>query len=140
MRRRKSDRNPLRLLVLISQIGITMMVPIFFCAWLGLYVSSKTGIDFLFLLFLILGIMSGFRSCYSVIRRFISLKNPTEPVNLVNPENLMNQNRQAGQGKPGQEKPDHKKPDHRKSDQMTAASGTDSEMNWDDKNEDTDYE
>lgn len=72
--RREGDRFPLRMLLLISQIGITMMVPIFFCAWLGSLVVKKTGIELLFVLFLIIGILAGFRSCYHMIRRFTSLK------------------------------------------------------------------
>ena len=70
------------MLVLISQIGITMMVPIFFCAWMGYYVSRKTGMELLFLLFLILGILAGFRSCYQIICRFVSLQSSEEGENV----------------------------------------------------------
>ena len=72
--RKQGEKHPLRLLVLITQLGITMMVPIFFCAWLGSLASRKTGIDLLFVLFLVIGIMAGFRSCYHIIRRFVPLK------------------------------------------------------------------
>ena len=72
--RQKGEQHPLRLVVLISQIGITMMVPIFFCAFLGSWVCQKTGIELLFVLFLVIGILAGFRSSYIMIRRFVSLK------------------------------------------------------------------
>ena len=75
--RKEGDKFPLRMLLLISQLGITMMVPIFFCGWLGSLVARKTGIDILILLFLVIGIMAGFRSCYHIIRRFTSLKSST---------------------------------------------------------------
>lgn len=82
MRKRKKEKNPLRMLVLISQIGITMMVPIFFCAWIGYYISRKTGIDILFLIFIVLGILAGFRSCYQIICRFVSLQSSEEGENV----------------------------------------------------------
>ncbi|MBQ6393114.1 MAG: AtpZ/AtpI family protein [Eubacterium sp.] len=72
--RKEEDKFPLRMLLLISQLGITMMVPIFFCTWLGSMVVKKTGIDILILVFIIIGVMAGFRSCYHIIRRFTSLK------------------------------------------------------------------
>lgn len=75
--RKEGDKFPLRMLLLISQLGITMMVPIFFCGWLGSLVAGKTGIDILILVFLVIGIMAGFRSCYHIIRRFTSLKSST---------------------------------------------------------------
>ena len=72
--RKEGDKFPLRMLLLISQLGITMMVPIFFCVWLGSVVVRKTGIDFLFVVFMVIGALAGFRSCYHIIRRFVSLK------------------------------------------------------------------
>lgn len=76
--RKKDERFPLRMLVLISQLGINMMVSIFLCAWLGSFVARVTGVEFLFVIFLFLGILGGFRSCYSVITRFVSLKSSDE--------------------------------------------------------------
>ena len=80
--RRQGEKHPLRLLVLITQLGITMMVPIFFCAWLGSLVSRKTGVELLFVLFLVMGALAGFRSCYHIIRRFVPLdsKKPGDTV------------------------------------------------------------
>ncbi len=71
--RRKDDKFPLRMLALISQLGISMMVPIFMCGWIGSYVSDKVGMPFLMVIFLILGILAGFKSCYSVIRHMVDL-------------------------------------------------------------------
>ncbi|MDO4977737.1 MAG: AtpZ/AtpI family protein [Eubacteriales bacterium] len=76
--RKKDERFPLRMLVLISQLGINMMVSIFLCAWLGSFVARVTGVEFLFVIFLFLGMLAGFRSCYSVITRFVNLKSSDE--------------------------------------------------------------
>ena len=52
MIRKKKDYSFLRMLALITQLGISMLTCIF-------------------LVFLILGILAGFRSCYTIILRFI---------------------------------------------------------------------
>ena len=72
--RRHSDRNPLRMLALITQLGITMLVAIWIAGWMGLKLGEMMGNTVVFPIFLILGICAGFRSCYQIISRFISLK------------------------------------------------------------------
>ena len=57
----------IRTLALISQLGISMMVPIFLMAWLGSYIDTRFSTQ-LFPLFLILGIGGGFRSVYTLVR------------------------------------------------------------------------
>ena len=56
-------------LSLISQIGISMMVPIFLCAYIGIRLSEKTGIDILVLLFIFLGIVVAFRNVYHLTKK-----------------------------------------------------------------------
>ena len=75
-RQKESERKALRMTVLILQLGITMMTAIFLTGLMGWFMIQKTGMLILFPLFLILGIMAGFRSCYHMITRFTSLKNP----------------------------------------------------------------
>ena len=50
-------------LALISQLGISMLVPTFLLLALGLYLEKKTGL-FLTVHFLAVGIMAGFRNIY----------------------------------------------------------------------------
>ena len=50
-------------LALISQLGISMLVPTFLLLALGLYLEKKTGL-FLTVPFLAVGIMAGFRNIY----------------------------------------------------------------------------
>lgn len=71
--RRKGERRPLRMVILITQLGINMLVPIFLCAWLGIKIVGIFHIDILFPCFLLLGILAGFRTCYMTITRFVSL-------------------------------------------------------------------
>ncbi len=56
-------------LSLISQIGISMMVPIFLCTYIGIRLSEKTSIDILVLLFIFLGIIVAFRNVYHLTKK-----------------------------------------------------------------------
>ncbi len=56
----KKNKNPYRNLVLISQIGIQIMVPIFMCLLIGILLDEK----FFTLPLLTLGILAGGRNAY----------------------------------------------------------------------------
>lgn len=71
--RRKKERRAFRMIVLVTQIGICMMVPIFFCVFLGRLISEKTGQPLWFLLMLLTGCLAGFRSSWQIISRFTGL-------------------------------------------------------------------
>lgn len=60
--------NPkvVRTMALISQLGISMMVPIFLMLYAGLWLEEKFGIQ-LTLIFILLGIAAGFRNCYILL-------------------------------------------------------------------------
>ena len=44
---------------------------IFLCMIAGKFLAERLHADWIFLVFLILGILAGFRSCYTIILRFI---------------------------------------------------------------------
>lgn len=71
---RKKDHSALRMLVLISQLGICMMTPTFFCVFVGQYLSRRLHQELIFPFLVILGMMAGFRSCYMIITRFVNLR------------------------------------------------------------------
>lgn len=56
-----------RMLSMITQIGITMLTSTFLCMFLGLWID-KTFSTNLFLPFLILGILGGLRGVYTLIK------------------------------------------------------------------------
>lgn len=72
--KKKKERRALRMLVLITQLGICMLVPVFICVFAGQYLSQRLGITLIFPLFLLLGILAGFKSVYQTIKRFVRLK------------------------------------------------------------------
>ena len=55
---------------MVSQIGISMLVPIFLCAGLGYWLDHHFGTSFCFLLMLLLGIAASFRSVYELTKSF----------------------------------------------------------------------
>ncbi len=71
MIRKKKDYRFLRMLALITQLGISMLTCIFLCMIIGRFLSEKLQLDWIFPVFLLLGILAGFRSCYKMISRFI---------------------------------------------------------------------
>lgn len=71
MIRKKKDYTFLRMLALITQLGISMLTCIFLCMIIGKFLAQQLHIDWVVLVFLLLGILAGFRSCYKIIMRFI---------------------------------------------------------------------
>ena len=59
MIRRKKDYTFLRMLALITQLGISMLTCIFLCMIIGKFLSERLQISWIFPLFLLLGILAG---------------------------------------------------------------------------------
>lgn len=60
----KSGKHPYRNLVLITQLGIQIMVPIFMCLFAGIFLDKNLSTDFFTVILLILGILAGGRNAY----------------------------------------------------------------------------
>ena len=72
--KRKKERSALRMLALISQLGICMLTCILFCVFLGELLVRTFHQELLFPLLLVLGILAGLRSCYKMIQIFMGEK------------------------------------------------------------------
>lgn len=64
------DKKVLRSFVMISQIGISMMVPIFLCGMIGYWLNNWLHQELLFLLLLVVGVGAAFRNLYVLTRAF----------------------------------------------------------------------
>lgn len=53
----------LKNLALITQMGLNMMVPIFLCLFIGIWVGKLVGV-WVVIPFLLLGMAAGMRNCY----------------------------------------------------------------------------
>ena len=71
---KNNEHQVLKMLFLISQIGITMLVTIFFSMGIGYLIDKYFGTH-LMVWFIVLGGCAGFRSVAIVIKRFIGQDN-----------------------------------------------------------------
>lgn len=60
----KSGKHPYRNLVLITQLGIQVMVPVFLCLFGGMFLDQHLSTGFFTIILLILGILAGGRNAY----------------------------------------------------------------------------
>ena len=54
---------------LVTQFGITMLVPIALCSFLGWYLDQRLGTEFLFVLLFFVGALAGFRNIFILARK-----------------------------------------------------------------------
>lgn len=66
----KTNKNILKGLVMISQIGISMMVPIFMCVFIGIQLDKWLSTNFLMIVFMIIGILAAFRNIYQLTKTY----------------------------------------------------------------------
>lgn len=68
----KNNRDVREALVLIFQLGINMLVPIFMCTWFGLWLTDRIGHKWLVFVLMLVGIIAGIQNCYVPIKRIIA--------------------------------------------------------------------
>ncbi|MGN0347301.1 MAG: AtpZ/AtpI family protein [Lachnospiraceae bacterium] len=62
--RKDASGKTVQMLTLITQFGINMLVPIFLCFFLGMFLDRKLGTNFLMIVFFFVGAFAGFRNIY----------------------------------------------------------------------------
>lgn len=72
-KRDKNTSNIMRTLTLVSQIGISMLVPIFLCFFIGLFLDKKLGSNFCIIIFFFIGAIAGFRNVYVLVMRTMKI-------------------------------------------------------------------
>lgn len=69
---KKRDRQNIRTaLVLLLQISISMLVPIFFCTWVGYLIGDRTGHPIISVAGFFVGAVSGFNGVYKLVQGFL---------------------------------------------------------------------
>lgn len=58
--------------VLVLQIGLTMIVAVGLCTAAGYYIDNRFGCNVM-IFFIAVGVISGYRGCYSLIRQYIDM-------------------------------------------------------------------
>lgn len=75
-------REIVKALSLVTQIGISMVIPIVMCLFIGLFLDRLAGTSPLFLLiFIFLGVGGGFRSVYVLTKAFYKDKDTYIDIN-----------------------------------------------------------
>lgn len=68
----KYDKSVFRALALITQFSINMLVPIFLCAFLGMYIDRKAGTSYWVIILFFAGALAGFRNVFVFARQVYS--------------------------------------------------------------------
>lgn len=63
----KYKKSVFKTLSLITQLGISMIVPIFLCVYVGSYLDNRFHWH-TFIPLMVLGILAGFRNCYILLK------------------------------------------------------------------------
>ena len=65
----KYKKSVYQSMVLITQFGINMIVPILLCTGLGVFIYKKTEIGTFIIPLFIMGALAGFRNCYIAAKK-----------------------------------------------------------------------
>ena len=87
----------IKALMLVSQLGISMMVPIFLCVFVGSFIDEKAGTGFFLPVFLFLGIAAAFRNVYYLLKPFYAKDKAREDAELAYIERLKAEGRKAAE-------------------------------------------
>lgn len=68
-KRSKDRRQTVQMLTLISQFGINMLVPIFLCFFVGMFIDKKLGTNYWAIISFFFGAIVGFRNVYVFARK-----------------------------------------------------------------------
>lgn len=81
-KRQSDDHEVIRSLVLVLQVGISMLVPIAICFSAGYLIDRHFGTKWIFA-FIVLGILSAYRATYLLIKSHIKRTDDDEPEEWV---------------------------------------------------------
>lgn len=87
----------IKALMLVTQLGISMMVPIFLCVFAGGFIDKRAGTGFFLPIFLVLGIAAAFRNVYYLLKPFYAKDKAREDAELAYIERLKAEGRKAAE-------------------------------------------
>lgn len=72
---KKENRQVVDALILVFQFGLNMLVPIFMCCALGIWLGRRTGIQWMMVPFFFIGALAGGTNVYRMARRIYERDN-----------------------------------------------------------------
>lgn len=76
------DKRIFKAITMISQVSISMMVPIFLCIYIGYQLDKKFSTNHWFLIFMVLGILASVRNVYYLTKGFYAKQKEQEDAEL----------------------------------------------------------
>lgn len=70
----KYQKNVYHAAVMITQFGINMLVPIFLCTFVGIWLDKKLGTQWIMVVLFFVGAMAGARNIYVFAKRVFSMQ------------------------------------------------------------------
>ena len=70
----KYKKSVYRALTLITQFGIDMLVPIFVCSFVGIFLDKQLGTSFCVVILFFIGALAGFRNVHIFAKKIYELK------------------------------------------------------------------
>lgn len=70
----KYHKSVYRALTMITQFGLNMLVPIFACSFLGIFIDRKLGTSFFTIVLFFIGALAGFRNVFIFARKIFEAK------------------------------------------------------------------
>lgn len=64
----KFDKSVYKILAMISQVGISMIVPVLVCTYVGVWLERKYNFPWT-LIMIVLGVLAGVRNIIAIVRR-----------------------------------------------------------------------
>ena len=91
----KERRKIFKAIAMLSQIGISMMTPIFLCIFIGYQIDKRFGTSVWFLIFMVLGFITSFRNVYYLTKSFYATDKLKEDEEMNYFKNLRQNNQEC---------------------------------------------
>lgn len=72
---KKDDRQVIDALILVFQFGLNMLVPIFMCCALGIWIGNRVGITWMMIPFFFIGALAGGTNVYRMAKKIYERDN-----------------------------------------------------------------
>ena len=89
----KRDKGISKGIVMLSQIGVTMLTPIFLCVFIGYQLDKRFSTSYWFIIFLVLGFLTAFRNVFYMTKQFYAKDKEREDRELEYIEGLKREGR-----------------------------------------------
>ena len=68
---KKEDRQVWEAMTMVFQFGLNMLVPIFLCTMLGVWVSEKIRVSWIVIIFFFVGALAGYTNRFKMAKRLM---------------------------------------------------------------------